>query len=108
MEASHAILKHNPQLEIFSIVRLVPPEAELPFRQDTVPMGALLQPKALPKMLIDELVRSPRDAMSVLELDIGEVSLDQVKPLIEACPKVSKLALMLDAPFVKLVYLLSL
>ena len=107
MESSHAILKHNPQLDTFSIVRLVPPEAELPFRQDVVPMGVLLQPKALPRMLVHELVRSPRDAMTVLELDIGEVSLDQVKALIEVCPKLSKLALMLDAPFVKLVCPLS-
>lgn len=77
----------------------------MPFRQDIVPMGVLLQPKALPKSLIDELVRSPRDTLSVLELDIGEVSLEQVKTLIEVCPKLSKLALMLDAPFAKLVCL---
>ena len=91
-----------PSLEVLEIARSVPKEAQMPFNHDTIPINPLLAPKTIPKGLTGQILKHAK-TLYCLDLSFWEIPLEAGKAILESGGSLSKLSIMLDAPFAKLV-----
>ncbi|GAA5985918.1 hypothetical protein JCM10908_006331 [Rhodotorula pacifica] len=104
---SSLLAPSNSNLHTLALTRLLPsPNAAVPgsHHLSRYPIDPVLEPRTLGEKDLEALISRAEDGGGArewerLELDLFKVEQDQLKKILEGCPKMRRLKVLLDAPF---------